>query len=219
MNKNRFFPSLLGSLLLLNIIACHTEPEPSTPPQYLYAKFQAITAADTLHIGLDSTAGKSGEDISATLFLAAIDSSLFADMIYEPDTFDFQAQAHWKVPLDKNYDACLLGMQQAWFKFKYLLIYSKSSKSFVDLLPAAYLFGGDGGQIVSESWIFDLKTKPTVVSPIQEHYMRWLDPDAEEPQIIDSKDISLLQWSDGTFEDVPIRDSSRYIRIFPSFWE
>ncbi|MCB0634565.1 MAG: hypothetical protein R2824_29920 [Saprospiraceae bacterium] len=204
--------------LLLTLFACRSGAKEPTAAQELYAMFESREAADTIHLTLDSVENGSYPKIAPKLFLEAIDSSLYEKMIYMADTFDFRAQVEWKIALDQDHDACLMRLFENWWQFKYLLVYSRSTSNFVDLVPVAYLFGGDGGQVVGEGWLYDLETRPTIVIPQQEHQLRWLDFDAEEPEIINTRYISLLQWVDGEFGVVPIQDTSQYIQIYPSVW-
>lgn len=207
------------SIVILAIFGCQARPEQPTPAQDLYANFQPITSSDTLLVGLDSIAGESSRVIPAKLFLAAIDSMLIAEMIYEPDTFDFRGRAYWKLDLDENFAACLIGIQQVWFHFKYLLIYSKPAESFVGLIPLAYLYGGDGGQIMCESRIFGLSAQPIIVTGYQEHYIRWVETNPDEPEVIDLKSVGLRQWAPGGFQEVPVRDSSKWLEMVPMPYE
>ena len=59
-------------------------------------------------IKLNTLSDGPGRAIASDLFIAAINSTLLAEMLYEPDTFDFQGQALWKIALDEKYDDCLL---------------------------------------------------------------------------------------------------------------
>ncbi len=201
-------PKYAFLLTILSMIFCATygcKYQEPTPAEELYADFQSIAPLDTLPIPLDTVGADTGRAISPQHFLAALDSILIETMIYEPDTFDFQGRAYWKIPLDEETEACLLDIKQGWFKFKYLLLYSKSTKSFVNLIPAAYFYGGDGGQILSESYLFDLNTTPTLFTSYYEHYLRL---SSNEPENIERRSMGLRQWSGGAFQEVPVRDSS-----------
>lgn len=207
------------SIVILAIFACQARPEPPTPAQELYANFQPVASSDTLFVGLDSVAGDSGRAIPAGLLLVAIDSVLIAEMLYEPDTFDFHGRAYWKLGLDENFEACLIGIQQVWFRFKYLLIYSKITENFVGLIPVAYLYGGDGGQIICESRIFDLAARPVIVTGYQEHHIRWNETNPDEPEVIDLKSVGLRQWAPGGFQEIPVRDSSKWLKLVPMSYD
>lgn len=218
---NPKIPSLIPlTLLFLTVLSsCWSGPPPPTSSQELYASFQTLAPPDTLAITLDTVTGASGQAISADLLLAAVDPILIDKMIYEPDTTDFQGKAYWKVSLDENYDACLLDIRQAWFQFKYLLIYSKVEGVFIDLVPAAFLYGGDGGQLLCESRIFDWKTQPTLLSRTLEHSLRWSETDPGEPEDILIQGVGMKQWSEGQFREVAVRDSSTWIEKYHLVWE
>ena len=206
-------------ILIISVVSsCSSGSKQPTPSQDLYALFQSSAPADTLPVRYDAIPGETSQSIPVDLFIAGIDSALITKMIYEPDTTDFQGRAYWKIALDDDFEACLLGLSQAWFKFKYLLIYSKSDQSFVDILPVAYLYGGDGGQIISESWIFDLESQPVILRRFLEHSIRMSETKPGEPEITDLETVGMKRWTQGEFQEIEVRDSSRWIQAYPLAW-
>lgn len=214
----------LGCLFAFTIFqSCNTSiSKTSTPPtsaQQLYTQFRPWTnATDTIPMQLDSILFDSSQTVSPQLFIAALDSALIESMYYEPDTFDFRAQAYWAIPLDEDRDACLLDLGQLWFKFKYLLIYSKSAQQFVGIEPAAYFYGGDGGQITRESWLFNLSTTPTLFSGYLEHYLKYVE-EQDDMVSTTSKKVGLQQWTDSTFQTIPLQDSAFWLRKYVLYGE
>ena len=213
MNSTIQFPFLI--LAVFTLYGCQSGPPQVTPAQEFYENFQTLAPPDTLAIALDTVPGAPGQVIPVDLLLAALDPVLVNEMIYEPDTTDFQGRAYWKIPLDEKYDACLLGIRQAWFHFKYLLVYSRAKGVFVDLIPAAFLYGGDGGQLLGESRIFDRMTQPKLLTRTLEHSLRWSETDPGEPEDILIQGVGMKQWSGEQFREVPVRDSSRWIERYP----
>lgn len=205
--------------LLLFLSACQSQEESLTDAQKLYAYFPAIPSVDTLKIALDSLPLDSNAQIPAPLFWAAIDSSFYDAFLYEPDTFDFQAIASWKVSLNENQDACLISMQQGWFQFKYLLVYSKLRDQFIGIEPVAFLYGGDGGQIICKSWIFDLKSQPTIAIRQLERHIQWSETDPEEMEEVKYNQVEIKQWSQDQFRKIPVQDSSYWIQKIPIAWD
>ncbi len=207
---------LLAIVLVIN--GCQTGQALLPPPQELYAHFQSIPLADTMAVKRDTVMGDSGRGIPAQLFFAGLDSALINELIYEPDTFDFRCRAYWKIELDKHSDACLLGIQEGWFQFKYLLVYSSQTKRFEEIVPVAYLYGGEGGQVISESRIFDLDTQPTILILYLEHYLRWSETDPDEPEDINIRRVGLKQWSGEKFQEITVRDSNKWLQRYPLVW-
>ena len=72
----------------------------------------------------------------------------------EYGTGDAKYQAHQKFFLDENHLACIINGTESWFKNQSLLIFDKENKSFKDAMILSQFYGGDGGQIVTESWIY-----------------------------------------------------------------
>lgn len=206
-------------LMAFYLFSCSPTFQEKTQGGSLYTKFIALPASDTIAIQLDVVAGDTGRVVTAAEFLSEIDPGLLLNLIYEPDTTDFVSRAYWQIPLDENHEACLLGIEQVWFKFKYLLIYDKTSGKFINILPAAYLYGGDGAQIMCESRLFDVATKPTLMTRFLDHSIRMSENVPGEVEDINIKSVVLDQWSNGEFVQIPVPDSSYWIQKYPLPWE
>ena len=208
--------SPLVFLLLIQIIySCSSIEEPKPSSEKFHSKFVHITAPDTLAIRFDKVNLDTGRSISPQLFMDVVDTLLIQKMLYEPDTFDFRGKAYWKIQLDKEYEGCLIGIEQVWFKFKYLLIYSKKDKNYIDLVPVAYFYGGEGGQVSSESWIFDFGTNPVLLTRYLEHYLRLSESNLDAPEEMNLQKVGIQKWSTGQFLEDSLQDSLRWIKNYP----
>jgi len=180
--------------------ACTPGEESASAAQDLYATFEQLAPSDTLHVGLDSMA--SGKVLDFEGFFAAVDSSLLEDMIYEVDSTDGSLRALWKVALDEDYDLCLLELRQNWFQFRYGLVYATEARQFIHLEPMAYFYGGEGGQLFSESWLLNQRL---LISRESERAIRWTVEGETQESIRSS--LSAQTWSSSQFRELAVPDS------------
>lgn len=195
------------------VMACSPAEEDASPAQQFYAAFQEVLWEDTLYIGLDSVPKLPKKEVSFQLFFAATDSAFRQKLIYEPDTLDGAIRTVWKIPLMEGYDLCLLELRQAWFQFRYGLVYDKSSRRFIQIEPLAYFYGGDGGQVFSESWLLN---QQTLISRETERSLQWTDKG--EPEEIISRQVSGQIWSAPEFKTTTVSDSLYWMQRAPLFW-
>jgi hypothetical protein len=207
-----------GALIpLLAITIFYFQSCQSNQPPALVEHFTPITFSDTIHVSPDSVEQQQAENIPLSDFFAALDSSLLNQFIYPPDTLDMQVYGHWRLPIDETFDACLLEVQQSWFVFKYLLMYSNAAQQFTDLLLAAQFYGGEGGQVRIESWLFDWgdEDTPQILSRISEHALIMSEGEMKDTY---EESVELRQWQQGAFQEMPVQDSNRWIQAYPIEW-
>jgi|GEM_PF-531028 len=199
-------------ILTLQLQGCQ-----STEPPALVEHFTTIELSDTLHIDSERTEEEETQPVPLSDFFSSLDSSLIGEMIYQPDTTDTELYSHWKAPVDDQFEAYLLEMRQHWFVFKYLLVYSKAEQQFTSLLPVAHFYGGEGGQIRTESWLLDWKNGQTakILTRQSEHTLRMLEEEVED---IYEERVMLQQWQQGQFQEMQVQDSSSWIEKFPIEW-
>lgn len=190
--------------------------QPLDPP-VLIKHFTTIAPTDTLHISPDNVEGERVQPIPLADFFASLDSSLIEEMIYPPDTTEVELYGHWKAPINDQFEAYLMEVQQHWFVFKYLLVYSKAEQQFTSLLPVAHFYGGEGGQIRTESWLFDWKSKKTakILTRESEHTLRMLEDEVKDTY---EESVMLQQWQQGQFQKMQVQDSNAWIEKFPVEW-
>lgn len=210
----RFAVLLLPTALLLHL-SCQRADTASGPqlPDY----FTSISPGDTLIItSLEETEG--GEVIPFSTFFNELDTLLLDQMIYYPDSNDISALlGHWSIPLDDQFDAKLLEIQQSWFRFNYLLLYSKEERRFTGLFPAAYFYGGDGGQVIGKSWLFGFENN-RALQLVARRLERSTFPEEGEFREVFDESVALWEWEQHSFREGVIRDSSRWINEFPIDW-
>ncbi|GJM35942.1 MAG: hypothetical protein DHS20C18_49430 [Saprospiraceae bacterium] len=172
--------------------------------------------SDTIRIAPGVDEDQQGHEISISDFYADLDTALLNRMTYPPDSTDMQAFGHWILPIDNNFDGYLLELRQNWFVFKYLLLFSKKDQKFTNLLPLAQFYGGDGGQIKMESWIFKQGNGgPKMLTRTSEHALVMQDDEMEDTY---DERVLLLEWKQGSFQEITIPDSSLLIETYPIKW-
>ena len=182
----KFFLLSIVAIVLLARFFSKSHTEPPYPAQELYANFQPVAPSDTLLVGLDSVAGEHSREIPARLLLA-IDSALIAEMLYEPDTFDFRNGLTGNYSLDEKFwslpDRHTTGLV--------------SFQVFADLLQTRRKFCTDTGGVPLRRWrrpdlmrkpgLWPCGTVPVIVTGYQEHHIRWNETNPDEPEAIDLK--------------------------------
>lgn len=203
--------SWLGCLSF--IMACSPAKEKISPAQQFYVAFQELPKQDTVYIGLDSVSMTTAKAVPFQRFFAATDAILQQNLIYQPDTLDGGLRALWKIPLKEGYDLCLMELRQAWFQFRYGLIYNRTDQQFIQLEPIAYFYGGDGGQVFGESWLIN---QQTLISRETERSLQWTENN--EPEELISCQVSGQIWSATEFKTSTVSDSLYWMWREPLYW-
>ena len=189
----------------------------SNKPPALVEQFVPITYADTIYVSSYMEEDAPGQVIPATYLYEALDAQLLEKMVYPPDSTDMESFGHWTIPIDEKFDGCLLEVHQNWFVFKYLLIFSKDENKFVDLISLGQFYGGEGGQIRMESWLFKQgdNNYPRILVRTSEHSLRITEDDMEDTY---EDWVHLLQWNQSSFETITVPDSNQLIQAYPMRW-
>ena len=189
----------------------------SNKPPALVEQFSPITHADTIYVSSYMEEDAQGQAIPAIKLYEALDAFLLDKMVYPLDSTDMEAFGQWTLPIDEQFDGFLLEIQQSWFVFKYLLIFSKERKKFVDLIPLGQFYGGDGGQIRMESWLFKQGDNgyPRILVRTSEHSLQ-ITEDGPEDTYEDQ--VHLLQWNKISFETITVPDAGQLIQAYPMKW-
>lgn len=204
------FNSVFLGMFLVLLGACSPAQESLSPAEELYASFNEGPVRDTLHLGPDSTGRDMAGNITFASFFEGVDSSLIEALMYAPDTLDGIIRAQWKLPLDNNFDLCLLEIRQAWFQFKYGLVYDQEVHQFIQLEPLAYFYGGDGGQIRAETWLLP---RNILISRQLERALRWTETGETDEEI--TYRLSGQVWSPPEFRTIAVSDSLFWMQKQP----
>lgn len=185
----------------------------------LLAYFQSQPLGDTLHIEISNEDPTAGDTIPNQLFFTHIPAALLQQIDYLADSSQAVVLSRQKIDLDHNIAAYWVEIRQFWFQHHSLFLYNASKKTFTDRITVAEWYGGDGGQVLTGSWIFDFNGdgKKDIVRREIQHSMI---PTEDEPLEQIQESASLLLWKNGRFENTPFQDTTAMIQRFPihSFW-
>lgn len=203
--------------ICLNFMACRSATQ--RPSTELLAYFKPLLQQDTLHIEVADETPSPRDTIPNQLFFSQIPITLLQPIDYLADPSQAVVLSKQQFALDKNISAYWVEIRQFWFQHHSLFLYDKAKRQFTDRVTVAEWYGGDGGQVLTGSWIFDFNGdgKKDIVRREIQHSIILND---EEPleQLYES--ASLLIWKNGRFTDTLFQDTATLVRRFPikSFW-
>ncbi len=145
---------------------------------------------------------------------------MLQEIDYLADSTQAMVLARQHFPLNDSITAYWVEIRQFWFQHQSLLLYNERRKAFTDRITLAEWYGGDGGQVLTGSWLFDFDgdgRKDIVRREIQHSLVL----DGEEPQDRFEESATLLLWKSDHFAETALPDTAAVIRRFPirSFWE
>ncbi|NUO00728.1 MAG: hypothetical protein HUU01_08930 [Saprospiraceae bacterium] len=190
---------------------------PSLPKEReLTDYFQLHQLPDTLlvEIAEETELPETGDPIPNSLFFSTVPPTLLQEIEYLADSAEAVVLGHQHFPLGGESEAYWVEVRQFWFKHHSLLVYDKARKTFTDRITAAEWYGGDGGQVLIGSWIFDFDgdgQKDIVRRDIQHSMV----PDGDTVLERTSESATLLLWKKNQFLEMPLPDTAATIRQYP----
>jgi hypothetical protein len=186
-----FFPTLW----LVWMGSCTSQSAQDSP---LLKYFQQSPSTAILHLELPADDEKipEGDTIQRVLFFQNI-GKLMQEVDYIADSTSCTVVGRRRFVLNRTYDACLVEITLSWFKHQSLLIYDKQKHRFTDRVTAAEWYGGEGGQVLTGSWLIDHDgdQQKDLVRRVIEH---WVVPTESDEAIEKSKEsVELLRWKNG----------------------
>lgn len=188
----------------------------------LASQFPLTTMRDTLHLELsdDAVSAQLGDTLAQALFFQTLDT-LLQPIDYLADSSSCTAIALQRFELNQQYDACLVQINQFWFKHQSILLFDKAQQKFTQRTTVAEWYGGDGGQILTGSWLFDYDQDgdKDLVRRVIEHSSMPNEEGGIEEKMAESAE--LLLWQKNAWVKVPVKDSIDLVKRYPihSAWE
>ncbi len=209
---------LVVLLLCGGLTACHRVGEQSVVAEpALLATFKSMPTPDTLHFELPEADAVEppGDTIPNALFFTSLDTAWLREIDYVADSAEAVVLGKGRFSLAENYDACLVDIRQSWFRHQSLLVYDKLRHAFTGRVTVAEWYGGEGGQVLTGSWLLDVDGdgKKDLVRREIEHSLVMQGDD--EPLDKTVERASLLLWKDGRFVPSPTADSAALVKRFP----
>ncbi len=155
-----------------------------------------------------------GDTIPNALFFSTISPTLLQEIDYLADSAQAVVFGRQHFSLGDNLEAYWVEIHQFWFKHQSLLVYDKARKTFLDRVTIAEWYGGDGGQVLIGSWIFDFDGdgKKDIMRRDIQHS---LVPDGETMLERTAESAALLLWKNGQFVETPLPDTAAAVRRYP----
>lgn len=206
---------LIGILAL--VFGCTAPDSPNSPASVLRGYFQAMEPGDTLFIGLDD--GWDGDTIPAKVLWAELDSVLLEELSPGLDSAAMLFMANGSWMQDSTHQACLMSIEQSWWKFRVLLLYDQERQAFTRVEQVAMFYGGDGGQFASSSYLLDQDgdgDRDLVVRTC-DHALR-MQEDGEMEELI-NEGAYLRDWAVGGFRESPMPfDTATVVQALKVEW-
>jgi hypothetical protein len=209
--------SFFAALFALGLLAACNRPTPS-PDAALLGYFQPATLSDTTHLELPDE-DVAGDTIPTALFFSTL-GPLMQPVDYIVDSTSSTVVALQRFSLNERYDGCLVHLTQNWFKHQSVLLFDKQTQRFTDRFTVGEWYGGEGGQILIGSWLFDYNgdgSKDLVRRSIEHSMTPTPDGEAEE-KFFESGE--LLLWQKDTWKKTTMKDSAVLVKNYPirSVW-
>lgn len=207
-----------AALLVLGLFAACTRHTPPTPEAEVLAYFPNTTLSDTTHLELPDEA-TSGDTIPTPLFFRTL-GALMQPVDYVVDSTSSTVVALQRFSLNERFDGCLVHLTQNWFKHQSLLVFDKQTQRFSDRVTVGEWYGGEGGQVLIGSWLFDYNgdgNKDLIIRSIQ-HSMTPTPEGEPEEKFFESGE--LLLWNKNSWQKNTVKDSAVLVKNYPirSVW-
>lgn len=202
-------------LLCLTFLAsCQRPALPKERELADYFRLQPPTDTLLVEISEETEMPKIGDTIPNTLFFSALPPTLLQEIDYLADSAQAVVFGRQHFSLGDNLEAYWVEIHQFWFKHHSLLVYDKAGKTFTDRVTIAEWYGGDGGQVLIGSWIFDFDGdgKKDILRRDIQHS---LVPDGETALERTEESAALLLWKNGHFVETPLPDTAAAVRQYP----
>ncbi len=208
--QRSFFFLLYFSML----VSCQRPDQPKERELTAYFQLQPPTDTLVVEISEETEAPAEGDTIPNALFFSTIPPTLLQEIDYLADSAQAVVWGRQHFPLEGELEAYWVEIRQFWFKHHALLVYDKARKTFTDRITIAEWYGGDGGQVLTGSWLFDFDGdgKKDIVRRDIQHS---LVPDGETTLERTAESAALLLWKNGQFVETPLPDTAAVVRRFP----
>lgn len=211
---------ILVLLLPFLLLKCTSPSDSPNTKKELSDYFQKTILTDTMHFELQQEGEKQWTDtIPNSLLFAQIETHLMNGVEYFDNSGDLTVIGRTRFPFTKNMEAYLVDMRQNWYRHLSLFIFDKTKQAFIDRKTVAEFYGGDGGQILTGSWLtdYDGDNDPDLIRHEIEH---WIIVGDDNPRDTTAQNATLLLWNGNKFSEEK-SDSTEMVKRFPiaNWWD
>ncbi|MDX1941069.1 MAG: hypothetical protein SFU99_10990 [Saprospiraceae bacterium] len=181
--------------------------------------FQSMKISDTLFFSMTSPSGMKAKPIPYSVFTTNVELTLQQNIDYMLDAEETKILGLTRFRLSDEYDAYLIGVTLFWYGNQSLLVVNKKHNYVTALIPVSNFYGGDGGQMLRNSWLFDFDGDgdKDILIRDSSHTLRV----NEEGEGVDSYEefVSLYIWEPTGFKPKEVKDSKALINRFKVNWD
>lgn len=181
--------------------------------------FRPVTVKDTLFFSLDSPKGLRADTISYNVLTANVPPVLLQNIDYLLDSEETTVVGLGRFSLNEEFDAYLLGFTLYWFGGQAMLVVQKKNNVPAALIPVSNFYGGDGGQVLRNTWFFDYNKdgKKDLLIRDSSHTLR-INEEGEEEEKYEEY-VSLYLWEGRGFKPQALSNEQALIKKFPVSWD
>lgn len=182
----------------------------------IHSYFQASPLPDSLRFEvtepMDSVSD--GAIIPNGLFFTTIPPELLREIDHLADSSSAMVLGRLHFPWNEHLEAYWVDIRQFWFEHQSLFLYDKRRQAFTGRVTVAEWYGGDGGQVLTGSYLldFDGDGQKDIIRREIQHSL--LVEDDEARDVFHESAVRLV-WRDEHFVELPIADSSLIAKRFP----
>lgn len=178
----------------------------------LLGYFREMPPGDTLYVDYETVEAE-GDTIPVQVLWAGLDSLMLEKIAFGADSTSMVALGRGRWMQDSTRMACLIKIDQYWWRFQYLLIYDRQAGAFTSIQPLSEFYGGESGQIATVSWLLGDR----IVMRSSEHFIEMMDED-EGPQFHFDETAALWEWRDGAFQPAAVTDTAAVVKDWVVEW-
>ena len=203
----------------LFVLACRQVQQPQSPKaQSLESYFKSMQAKDTLLFQVADEAWATGDTLPNGLFFSQMETRIMNHVPYFDNSGELVVLAAGRFPLQDSMEAYLVYMLQGWYRHQSLFVFDQKKQAFTDRITVADFYGGDGGQILTGSYLLDYDGDGDK-DIVQREIEHWLELSGDEASDKLAESAALLLWDGASFK-AAAADSATLIKAFPieSMW-
>lgn len=208
--------SYVFSLFLIGLFfaSCQQPLQQPKKTKLLPDYFQKTMVADTMLFELKQEEDELWTDtIPNSLLFTQMETHIMNGVDYIDNSGDLIVIGRSRFPIQENKEAFLVEMRQNWYRHLSLFIFDEKTQAFTERETVAEFYGGEGGQILTGSWLtdFDGDGDKDLIRREIEH---WLILDDDNTRDTTSENAHLLLWEGNGFLEGEV-DSAELVKQFP----